>query len=73
MEMTAFNFIIYFFRRGVVHILKRGLFCYIKMGAGEREQARNPKDNTRSHLPFSTQVPKTNPVMEHALSFRRRI
>lgn len=57
MEMTEFNFIINFFRRGVVHILKKGLVCHIKMGGG-REQARNSNKTKYHHLSFPTQLPK---------------
>lgn len=56
MEMTELNFIINFFRRGVVHILNKGLICHIKMGGGG-EHTRNP-NKTESHLSFPIQLPK---------------
>lgn len=73
MEMTAFNFIINFFRRGVVHILKRDLFCCIKMGGRRERTAKKSQEQDQISPSLFYPVPKMNPVVEHALNFRRWI
>lgn len=66
MQITEFNFIIDFFQRGVVHILKRCLAWYIKVRKGKKK-ATNPNNKTRLHFSFPVQSPKQTHSKAHTL------
>lgn len=72
-EMTEFNFITNLFRTRLVHILNRGLLCYIKMGGRGKVTGKKLQEQDWISPSLSYSVPKMNPVVGRPLNFRRWI
>lgn len=65
MQITEFNFIIDFFQRGVVHILKRCLAWYVKVRRGKKKQ-QIPITRPDFAFPFLLS-PQNKPTAKHTL------
>lgn len=64
MEMTEFNFIINFFRRGLVHILNKVSPATLKWGEGQTWDDIGKKSQEQDWISpsLSYTVPEMNPV-----------
>lgn len=70
MEMTEFNIIINFFSRGPVHILKKYLPCYTKMGEEWDDTSKKSQEQDWISPSLSYSVPKMKPGVKCTLNFR---